>query len=76
MSKPVKSISTPIRLEYTYSVMERIRMSGLGGDAMLAGQRNLTDDRFRGRVEGVQIEFAVAVGAKDDRLAARRHSKR
>ncbi len=29
-------------LEYTYSVMERIRMSGLGGDAMLAGPMIVT----------------------------------
>ena len=29
-------------LEYSYSVMERIRMSGLGGDAMLAGPMIVT----------------------------------
>ena len=29
-------------LEYTYSVMERIRMSGLGGDPMLAGPMIVT----------------------------------
>jgi acetyl-CoA decarbonylase/synthase complex subunit delta len=41
-------------LEYTYSVMERIRMSGLGGDAMLAGPMIVTSGQESAKVKEVK----------------------
>jgi acetyl-CoA synthase len=41
-------------LEYTYSVMERIRMSGLGGDAMLAGPLIVSPGQETAKVKEVK----------------------
>ncbi len=41
-------------LEYTYSVMERIRLSGLGGDAMLAGPMIVSPGQETARVKEVK----------------------
>jgi acetyl-CoA decarbonylase/synthase complex subunit delta len=41
-------------LEYTYSVMERIRLSGLGGDAMLAGPMIVSPGQETAKVKEVK----------------------
>jgi acetyl-CoA decarbonylase/synthase complex subunit delta len=41
-------------LEYTYSVMERIRLSGLGGDAMLAGPMIVSPGQESAKVKEVK----------------------
>jgi acetyl-CoA decarbonylase/synthase complex subunit delta len=41
-------------IEYTYSVMERIRMSGLGGDAMLAGPMIVSPGQETAKVKEVK----------------------
>jgi len=41
-------------IEYTYSVMERIRMSGLGGDAMLAGPMIVSPGQETAKVKEIK----------------------
>jgi len=41
-------------IEYSYSVMERIRMSGLGGDAMLAGPMIVSPGQETAKVKEVK----------------------
>ncbi|MBD3871957.1 MAG: CO dehydrogenase/CO-methylating acetyl-CoA synthase complex subunit beta [Acidobacteria bacterium] len=41
-------------LEYTYSVMERIRLSGLGGDAMLAGPMIVSPGQETAKIKEVK----------------------
>jgi acetyl-CoA synthase len=45
-------------IEYTYSVMERIRMSGLGGDAMLAGPMIVSPGQETAKVKEVKAPEA------------------